>query len=250
MRKQELYNKDYIENHTINHFLYLKPIVHGLNKIIKPKRLLDIGCGKGFLIFCFHKLNKEAYGVDVSSYAINHSPLEIRKNLFLLDVEKNSLPFPNNYFDLITLLDVLEHLHFSSINHLFKEIKRVLIPSGFICITLPTKREEKRDITHINLRPKEFWIDFLKEHGFLLVNRKKSLLKKESRRYIWGNKKQLMKYFNEIDMKNIPHKTCLGKYLAKTGRFGCIIRKLLWLYNYFFRFNHYYFEKMMLFKKN
>ena len=65
-------------------------------KIIKKYRLnskskvLDIGCGKGFLVYELSKLlkSKNIYGIDISRYSINKSPKEIRKKLKVFDARK------------------------------------------------------------------------------------------------------------------------------------------------------------------
>ncbi|MFM7449059.1 MAG: class I SAM-dependent methyltransferase, partial [Leptolyngbyaceae cyanobacterium] len=48
-------------------------------------RILDIGCGKGFLLFDFLKVlpDAEVYGLDISDYGIAHSKEEIRDRLVL-----------------------------------------------------------------------------------------------------------------------------------------------------------------------
>ena len=171
-----------------------------------------------------------------------------RKNLFILDVEKDDLPFPDNYFELLTMIDVLEHLHFFSIDHLLKEMKRVLKPNGYICLTLPTKEAEKKDVTHINLHPKPFWIELFIEYNFLSAEKEKKLLKKKSQKYLWDNKLYFIKLYKKL-LKNMPPSTRLGKFLLRTGKIGRILRETFWFYNYFFRYNHQYFnEKMILFR--
>jgi SAM-dependent methyltransferase len=255
MEKRILYDKDYFESdaHTFSNIertsLYFEPIIYSLNSCIKPSRILDIGCAKGFLVFLFHSLEKEAYGVDKSSYAINNSPEEVRERLFILDVEKNNLPFPDNYFDLITLIDVLEHLRPISLDHLLGEIKRVSKPNCYICATFPTKKAEKRDPTHIILKPKSFWISLFKGYNFLLAEKEQKLLKKESQKYIWNNKLYFIKLYRKL-LKNTPPSTTIGKFLGKAGSIGNIIREIFWLSNYFFCHSRFYFnQKMVLFKK-
>lgn len=255
MEKRILYNKDYFESdaHTSSNIerasLYFEPMIHSLNSYLKPLRVLDIGCAKGFLVFLFHTLGTEAYGVDISSYAVTHSPEDIRKNLFVSDVEQDELPFPDNHFELLTMIDVLEHLHVSSINHLLKEIKRVLRPNGYVCLTLPTKAEEKKDVAHINLQPKSFWIDLFKKYSFLSVDKEKRLLKKKSQKYLWDNKLYFIQLYKKL-LKNTPPSTQLGKLLLRAGKIGIILREAFWFCNYFFCYNRKYFnEKMILFRK-
>jgi len=255
MEKQVLYNEDYFKGdlHTFSNIkrisLYFGSIVYSFNNFIKPSRILDIGCAKGFLVSLFNSFGVESYGVDISSYAINHAPEEIKKNLFVLDVEKDDLPFSNDYFDLLMIVEVLEHLHFFSISHFLKEIKRVLRQGGYVCLTLPTKKDEKQDITHINLHPKSFWVELFRKNGFLAVPEEKKLLKKESQKYIWENKQYFIDLYKKL-LENSPPSTRLGKFLIRKGKIGKIFREIFWLSNYFFFYNKTYFDKkMILFKK-
>jgi len=91
-----------------------KPIAEKMIKHYKLKRnskILDVGCGKGFLLHEFKKLlpQCEVKGLDVSSYAIKNSKEEVKKNLVLGHAKK--LPFKDNYFDLIISLNTLHNLY-------------------------------------------------------------------------------------------------------------------------------------------
>lgn len=255
MKEEILYNRDYFESdaHTFSNIerasLYFEPMVHSFNKLAKSLRTLDIGCAKGFLVSLFHSFGAESYGVDISDYAISRSPEEVKKNISILNIEKEKLPFPDNYFDLLTTIEVLEHLNPSSTDHLLKEIKRVLKPNGYICVILPTKNEEKGDATHINLQSRFSWIGLFREHNFLLANNEKKLLKKESQKYIWDKKTYFIKLYRGL-LKDTPPSSRLGKFLTRIGKIGTTFRELVGLYKYFFRHNHKYFDKkMILFKK-
>ena len=64
-------------------------------------RILDIGCGKGFLLYEFMKLypKLEIFGLDISKYALNNSKEEIKPYLRVGDA--NNLPWDDNSFDLV-----------------------------------------------------------------------------------------------------------------------------------------------------
>lgn len=105
---------------------------------IKPKKILDAGCGRGFYLktlSCFPFV-KKIFGID-----INPSYLKIaRKNI---DKEKviiskasiYRLPFPNNCFDLVIASEVLEHL--KDDKKALMELKRVLKKNAHLIITVP-----------------------------------------------------------------------------------------------------------------
>ena len=80
-------------------------------KLPKNPKILDVGCGKGFLLFDFLKVfpNVEIFGVDISEYAIKNSKEEIRNRLQVGNA--NELPWPDNYFDLVYSINTFHNLH-------------------------------------------------------------------------------------------------------------------------------------------
>ena len=73
--------------------------------------ILDIGCGKGFLLYELKKLLPKArvVGLDISSYAIANAKDEIKDSLFVYDA-KDILPFGDDEFDLVLSLGTLHNL--------------------------------------------------------------------------------------------------------------------------------------------
>ena len=71
-----------------------------------PKTVLDAGCAWGFLVEAFRKRGVEAYGVDVSEYAIQNVHPEMKSYCWVGSVTES---FPQKY-GLITCIEVLEHM--------------------------------------------------------------------------------------------------------------------------------------------
>lgn len=89
-------------------------------------RILDVGCGKGFLLHEIRKLLPQAQvaGFDISAYAIENAKEEVRDHLFVYRAE-DPLPFGDDQFDLVISLGTLHNL---GAHHLWpglKEIQRV-----------------------------------------------------------------------------------------------------------------------------
>ena len=101
-------------------------------KIIKTyalnnsSKLLDIGCGKGFLLYEIKKIlpDIKLYGFDISNYAIKNSKKEIRKFIYKYDARKK-LKYKKNYFDLVLSLGTLHNLKLDKLYSCIKEIERV-----------------------------------------------------------------------------------------------------------------------------
>ncbi len=96
-------------------------------------KVLDIGCGSGLMLNALEKVG-QTYGMDMSDDAINFS-----KEIFSGEVAKGYLPdqvpYPENYFNLITALDVIEHVDLD-IDSL-KAIRARLVKGGKAVITVP-----------------------------------------------------------------------------------------------------------------
>ena len=95
-------------------------------KLTNNSKILDIGCGKGFLLFEIKSIlnNINIVGIDISNYAIKNSKQEIKKYLFKHDIRKK-LPFKKNSFDLIISLGCLHNLNINNLISALGEINRV-----------------------------------------------------------------------------------------------------------------------------
>jgi len=93
---------------------------------IKPgDKILDVGCGKGFLLYEFTQEvpGVEVTGIDISEYAIENSKEEIRDNLQAGNAI--SLPFPDDTFDFIISITTLHNLYVYDLRQAISEIERV-----------------------------------------------------------------------------------------------------------------------------
>lgn len=88
--------------------------------------ILDIGCGKGFLLYELKKLLPKAriVGLDISTYAITHAKEEVKENLFVYDA-KDPLPFGDGEFDLVLSLGTLHNLPIFHLKTALQEMQRV-----------------------------------------------------------------------------------------------------------------------------
>lgn len=114
--------------------------------------ILDYGCGPGTFLIKLSKLTKaNLKGVDISEEFIKESKSNFEKlNINNIAVEKVSpekLPFKDQHFDLIFIIDVIHHL--DDIQKNLSEIKRVLKKDGKLIIYEPNKLNPLIFITHI-----------------------------------------------------------------------------------------------------
>lgn len=93
---------------------------------IKPgDRILDVGCGKGFLLYDFTQVvpGVEVAGLDLSDYAVANGKDEIRDRLTVGDA--NRLPWPDRHFDFVVSLGTLHNLYLHDLFAALGEIERV-----------------------------------------------------------------------------------------------------------------------------
>ena len=117
-------------------------------KLNNSSKILDIGCGKGFLVYELKKLLPKAkiLGVDISKYALNKSKKEIRN--FLSHGSACNLNFKKNYFDLVISLNTLHVLHCYDFYKAIKEINRVTKKNSYICVESYRNEEEKMNLLY------------------------------------------------------------------------------------------------------
>jgi protein-L-isoaspartate(D-aspartate) O-methyltransferase len=119
-------------------------------------KVLDVGCGKGFLLYDFTQVlpGLEVRGLDISSYAIENSKLEIKDRLQVGSA--NVLPFGDGEFDLVVSINTLHNLYCYDLAAALKEIKRVGKNHKYICVESYRNEEEKVNLLYWQLTCEAF----------------------------------------------------------------------------------------------
>lgn len=99
-------------------------------KEVKPGKILDVGCGPGFLLSTLNK-RWDKYGIDVSKTALEHCS----KYAKVFHGELPKLKFKKNMFDVVVMNHVIEHLP-DPVEYLF-EVKKILKENGILIIATP-----------------------------------------------------------------------------------------------------------------
>ncbi len=94
-------------------------------------KILDIGCGHGLNMKSIYKVTKHTYGLDSDSEALEKNTIIQNKKVGTAE----NLPFLDNFFDIVVLEWVLEHLE--NPQEVFDEIYRVLKPGGKVIFLTP-----------------------------------------------------------------------------------------------------------------
>lgn len=134
-------------------------------------KILDIGCGKGFLLYEISLLvpGVEIYGIDISSYAIENAKEEIKDRLQVGNATK--LPFPDDYFDLVYSITTLHNLHNYDLDKALREMERVGKKNKYLCIESYRNEVEKANLLYWQVTCEAFctpeeWDWWFKQTGY------------------------------------------------------------------------------------
>ena len=117
-----------------------KEIVSRYN-LKKGDRVLDIGCAKGFLVKDLLSIGIEAYGIDVSEYALKNCEPEVIGRLHLGNADK--IPFPDKSFAATISINVIHNLSRERCILALKEMERLAPGKGYVQVDSYRTPEEK-----------------------------------------------------------------------------------------------------------
>lgn len=140
--------------HWLNFFGW---IAERIARDINPKTVLDAGCAMGFLVEGLRARGVEAWGVDVSEYAIGQVHESLRPYCRVGSITE---PFEQKY-DLVTCIEVLEHMP-------QKEAEKAVenLCNWTDDILFSSTPFDYKEVTHVNVHPPEHWAALFARQGF------------------------------------------------------------------------------------
>ena len=138
-------------------------------KLKSGSKVLDVGCAKGFLIKDLLDIGIDAYGVEISQYAINNCPKEVIGRLHKQNAI--SLPFDDNSFDLVLCINTLHNFNKKDCSKALKEINRVSKKNSFIQVDAYRNKNEKKIFLDWVLTAKYHdytykWVEFFYKNNY------------------------------------------------------------------------------------
>jgi hypothetical protein len=124
---------------------------------IQPKSVLDAGCAWGLLVEMLRQRNVEAYGIDISPFAIQKVDPGIQQYCWVASVAD---PFPQKY-ELIVCIEVLEHLEKAESE---RAVENLCNHSDYVLFS--STPFDYREATHFNVQPPEYWAELFARQGF------------------------------------------------------------------------------------
>ena len=118
--------------------------------------ILDVGCGKGFLLYEFMQLvpDSRPAGIDISPYAISHAKEEVKP--FLRAGNAVELPYPNQSFDFVISINTLHNLYNYDLHRAIQEIERVGRGAKLIIVEAYRNEREKVNLLYWQLTCRAF----------------------------------------------------------------------------------------------
>lgn len=167
----EIYNRSYYENYDVgidkvdySKSKYTKDNLEQVAKRIvedwRPKTVLDAGCAMGHFVAAMRDMGVEAYGVDISKYAIENVREDIKPYCVAQSITK---PLPENFpkkFDIVFSAEVLEHIYEDEVEDAIANIANAA--DVFLFCSTP---DDIEDPTHVNVRQPEYWAKLMAKHG-------------------------------------------------------------------------------------
>jgi len=120
-------------------------------------KVLDVGCGLGYLVRALNDRGMDAWGTDISADVME---LSVAKERTII-VSASNLPFPDKSFDVVVSTDFFEHLDESEIDQVFQEMQRV---GKCIYARICSKPEPPY---HKTVQPQSWWAQRLP--GIILI---------------------------------------------------------------------------------
>lgn len=165
----EVYNAEYYHNdfgpipyEEAEHWTkFFGGVADRIVKDLAPKTVLDAGCAMGYLVAALRDRGVEAYGLDISEYAISMVREDIRPYCF---VGSLTAPLPEGLptrFDLVTNIEVLEHIYAEDAEKAIKNL--CALTDRVIFSSTPSDFTER---THVNVQQPEYWAKRFFRHGF------------------------------------------------------------------------------------
>lgn len=125
---------------------------------LKPgMRILDVGCGKGFLLYEFTQVlpGLEITGIDISAYALSAAKTEVRPHL--LRGCATDLPWDDDQFDLVYSINTLHNLAVFDLFEALREIERVGRHGKYVCVESYRDEREKVNLMCWQLTCESFY---------------------------------------------------------------------------------------------
>ena len=139
-----------------------------IDAAFRPGSCLEVGCAKGELVAELRRRGVVCIGTDLSQYSVAAGAPELTGRA-LAAASIAGLPFPDDAFDLVVAIEVLEHIPLELVEPALRELWRVSRHHVFVTVQNTTAAEPAEffaDLTHVSMKPLAWWRDQFIRVGF------------------------------------------------------------------------------------
>jgi len=199
--KEELFGENYymngIESGLSNYVDYkwlpelTLPMAKSFMQIFgveKGDTVLDVGCSRGYFVKALREHHVEAFGVDISEWAIKNCDADVIGCVF------NKLEHCPSPFDYIFSKDTFEHIPTEELTKMLGELLCICMEAAIFIVPLAKSEggeyiypNDELDKTHIHRKTLQGWVDLIEPFAkdfTIFVSNKIQSLKKASEEYL------------------------------------------------------------------
>jgi len=140
---------------------------------LRPKRLLDVGCATGRMIRYLRLMGVDARGIELSDYALSRAINLVKP--FIKKGDILEIPYENDFFDVVTSFNVLEHVEKDNLAKAIGECNRVA--KKFTLHKVFTEENKwiawhrGQDISCVSVLTISWWKEYFKTNGYKLLTK-------------------------------------------------------------------------------
>lgn len=136
---------------------FFEQIADRIQSSIGPASVLDAGCAWGLLVEALRRRDVDAFGVDVSEFAVQKAHPDVRRFCWVGSLAE---PLPGAY-DLVVCIEVLEHMPAEQAEQAIGNLCR--LSRDILFSSTPF---DYKEATHFNVRPPEYWAEAFARQGY------------------------------------------------------------------------------------
>jgi SAM-dependent methyltransferase len=160
-----IYDERFFADYSGTQVEDIRTVADGLFETFKPKVVLDVGAGPGVLVKRLREHGVVAWGVDGSLHALTKADEDVRDYLRLEDITDVSTSLVTEPVELVTCMEVAEHIPEEFAEILVQKLCDACVRSGAVVLTAAPIGQTGHD--HINCQPLfYYWVDKFRARGF------------------------------------------------------------------------------------
>lgn len=160
----DYYNEQYYQ-HQLGHdyndrehwLVFFGNIAEHIESDFHPKKVLDAGCAYGYLVAALRDRKVNAYGIDISEYAISRTRDDIKEYCRVQSAEVEL----NDFYDLIVTIEMLEHVPAETGEAIIANICR-----HTNVVIFSSTPDDVKEPSHFNVQRPDYWAKLFAKNGF------------------------------------------------------------------------------------